>query len=145
MKNKLTLKQKKFVQEYVATNGNGTKAALRVYDTNKPDVAKAIATENLTKPSVREELERILRKEEYRVENYISNTSDIASEQPLKGYSGTDVLRANELMMKLHGVLTDRKQIVRWNVNTDLEKLSKHELLELRERKKIETEAILAG
>lgn len=47
----LTKKQKEFVKEYIDT-GNGTQAALKVYDTDSPRVAASIAHENLTKPDI---------------------------------------------------------------------------------------------
>ncbi len=57
----LTIKQKKFVKAYVET-GNGTKAALKTYDTTDPDTARAISSENLAKPSVRFAVEQALEK-----------------------------------------------------------------------------------
>lgn len=53
---KLTKKQKGFANDYIDT-GNGTQSALKNYDTNSVDVAKSIASENLTKPNVREYIE----------------------------------------------------------------------------------------
>lgn len=47
-----TKKQKGFARDYVET-GNGTQAALKNYDTSSSNTAKAIASENLTKPNVR--------------------------------------------------------------------------------------------
>jgi phage terminase small subunit len=46
------MKQRIFVDEYIENKGNGTKAALKAYDTDKDYVAKNIASENLTKPNV---------------------------------------------------------------------------------------------
>lgn len=51
---KLTKKQRGFVKDYLETE-NGTQAALKNYDiesSNPENVAKAIATENLTKPAI---------------------------------------------------------------------------------------------
>lgn len=60
MKEKTTLrpKQEAFATEYIANGGNGTKAALAVYDTDNPRTAAAIASENLTKPNVIEAIRR---------------------------------------------------------------------------------------
>lgn len=52
---KLTKKQRKFVNEYADT-GNGTQSALKAYNTEDNNTAKSIASENLTKPAIREEL-----------------------------------------------------------------------------------------
>ena len=51
MSRKITKKQKAFADKYLET-GNGTRAALATYDTDKEDTAKSIASENLTKPNV---------------------------------------------------------------------------------------------
>lgn len=48
---KLTKKQKKFVKEYIKDE-NGTQAALKAYDTKDNPTARAIASENLTKPNI---------------------------------------------------------------------------------------------
>lgn len=53
---KLTRKQKVFVDAVVET-GNGTAAAMQAYDTNKPNVAAVIASENLRKPNVMEAIQ----------------------------------------------------------------------------------------
>lgn len=54
---KLTAKQTKFVKEYVANDGNGTKAALAAYDTTDENTAHAIASQNLQKLTVAEAIE----------------------------------------------------------------------------------------
>ena len=57
---KLTKKQKGFVKDYVKT-GNGTQAVINNYkikSINKVDVAKSIASENLTKPYILEEVKK---------------------------------------------------------------------------------------
>lgn len=51
MANKLTPKQKKFADEYIKT-GNGTKSALKTYDTDDYSTAASIANENLNKPEI---------------------------------------------------------------------------------------------
>lgn len=53
---KLTKKQKGFANDYIDT-GNGLQSALKNYDTDSVDVAKSIASENLTKPNVRDYIE----------------------------------------------------------------------------------------
>lgn len=57
-KRRLTKKQKGFIRDYVRT-GNGTKAALNNYDTDKPEVANAIAVENLQKPLIQETIKSV--------------------------------------------------------------------------------------
>ena len=48
----LTVKQRKFAQEYLRS-GNGTKAAIKTYNTKNPVVAASIAHENLRKPQIK--------------------------------------------------------------------------------------------
>lgn len=48
----MTIKQEKFVQEYIKNDGNGTQAALVAYDTTDPVTASAIARETLESPLV---------------------------------------------------------------------------------------------
>ena len=60
MARKLTLKQQLFIREYIARNGNGTQAALAVYDTDTPAVANRIASENVQKRSIHEEIRRLV-------------------------------------------------------------------------------------
>jgi len=55
----LTVKQRRFVRHYVET-GNGTQAALVAYDTADPNTARAIAAENLAKPSIQEAVDALL-------------------------------------------------------------------------------------
>lgn len=59
---KLTKKQRGFVKDYVAT-GNGEKAALNNYQiesSNPGNVARSIASENLTKPNIIEAIQKLL-------------------------------------------------------------------------------------
>lgn len=142
---RLTLKQKLFIQEYIKTNGNGTQSALRAYNTESAEVASSIAKENLRKVPIREELDRVLQKGELKVEHFIDQTAEISRFKPKKGFSGSDVLEANKTMLKLHGALTDKRQITTLAIKTDLEKLSKRELVELRDKKRQETDMILDG
>lgn len=54
---KLTPKQALFCKEYVACKFNGTKAAIAAGYSE--DTAKEIGSENLTKPNIKEEIERL--------------------------------------------------------------------------------------
>lgn len=55
-----TKKQQIFIDEYVAT-GNGTKAALKAYDTEDNMTAASIANENLNKPYIEDEIQKRLK------------------------------------------------------------------------------------
>jgi len=54
-----TKKQREFIEEYTKT-GNWTQAALKAYDTDDYNTAKAIASENLAKPYIEAEIEKRL-------------------------------------------------------------------------------------
>src|SRR5574338_414088 len=55
MARKLSKKQEKFIAEYVLT-GNGKLAAMASYKVKNENVARSIASENLTKPAIIEEI-----------------------------------------------------------------------------------------
>jgi phage terminase small subunit len=57
MQKKLTLKQNKFVKEYIKT-GNGAQSAIKAGYSEK--TAKNIASENLTKPYIKQKIERTM-------------------------------------------------------------------------------------
>lgn len=59
MAKKLRLRQRKFIAEYLK-NPNGTQAAIKAG--YSPHTANEIASENLTKPSIRAEIEKATRK-----------------------------------------------------------------------------------
>lgn len=61
MARQATKKQRGFAKDYVET-GNGTQSALKNYDTKSPEVAAVIATENLSKPKVRELIDNFAEK-----------------------------------------------------------------------------------
>src|SRR5262252_5226570 len=56
---KLTLKQRRFVKQYLAT-GNGTRAAPLAYNTTDPNTAHAIAVETLRSPTVQAAVAELL-------------------------------------------------------------------------------------
>lgn len=58
---KLTPKQERFAKAYVKNGGNGTKAAEAAYPAVKPGRnASVLATQNLQKPDVKAEIDRIM-------------------------------------------------------------------------------------
>ncbi len=69
-KRKLTAKEKAFAKEY-AMSKNGTQSALKVYDTDSANVASTIASENLTKPRIRHEIESLLNRNNVTIDKYI--------------------------------------------------------------------------
>lgn len=60
---RLTLKQQTFVREYLANGGNGTQAVLEAYPNAGP-AARIMASENLTKPNIKSEIQQALESED---------------------------------------------------------------------------------
>lgn len=59
---KPTPKEKLFAKKYIENNFNGTQAVLDVYNTKKRSNAKSISYQNLQKPVVQEEINKLLDK-----------------------------------------------------------------------------------
>lgn len=75
--NKLSKKEREFTKEYAKT-GNATKAALKVYNTDKEYVAANIGSENLRKPKIIDALSSMLTDElVWGKQSQLLNDSDI--------------------------------------------------------------------
>ena len=89
-KPKLTVKQAEFVKEYVKNNGNGSAAAKKVYNTTTDLAARAIASENLTKPNIQQALlraaERMGITEEKIMQPVVDALNDEQLDMRLKGH-----------------------------------------------------------
>lgn len=104
----LTKKQRGFVNDYVEL-GNGTRAALKNYDTEDIDTASAIAVENLGKPLIQEELRKLGfdSNNAKRVISEILNNDDLEPK---------DRIKAAENVFKVNGDYAAEKHI---NVNLE--------------------------
>lgn len=131
--NKLTLKQKRFADEYIIS-GNATEAAIKAGYAKRS--AAVIGTENLTKPNIKTYIderlkildsEKIANQEE--VLQYLTSVMrGEQTEQTLKslGESGqviTDIdvgakdrIKAAELLGKRYGIWTDKQEITQRNI-----------------------------
>ena len=110
---KVTPKQKAFVAEYVKNKGNGTKAALQVYDTDSEKSASVIAAQNLGKVSVRDELSRLMKESDVTPKRTLRVVSDGMS--ATKGNGEPDHptrLRAADMSAKLNGLYPNKNQSV---------------------------------
>lgn len=87
---KLTIKQKKFADEYIIS-GNATEAAKKAGYSKK--TASVIGAENLIKPNIskyiRERLDELKKARTMSIEEAIERTSSIARRELQKGYSKT--------------------------------------------------------
>lgn len=99
----LTLKQQRFINEFIANGGNGTQAALKAYNPKNANTAHAIAADNLRKPTVSKAIEEILKPEEadrgYVLKGIVEMTR--SDNEPIR-------LKALELLGKVHRMFTDR-------------------------------------
>lgn len=110
---KLTFKQKQFCQHYIEACGNGTEAVVKAgYKVGKKgtvdrNLAKSIASENLTKPDVRKHIEQLLEAKGFNDES--------VQLQHLELISQTDNLsikaRAIDMYYKLKGKYTQNNNL----------------------------------
>ena len=96
MRKKPTFKQKAFAKAYVENKGNGTKAALEAYNPKNPETANAIASENLHKPIVRQEINRVLREQGVTVKRAAAAVGDNLDNEDQRTR-----LRAADMTLKL--------------------------------------------
>lgn len=133
---KATFKQKRFAQEYVRNNGNGTKAALEVYDTKDPATGNAIAVENLQKPLVKREIDKCLEKSGLN-DSYISDKLKDSIEFGMGKKASQDTsLRGLDMLIRLRGLYPEKRTRVE-NYSLSLKKnlLSKN-VIEIEEEVK---------
>lgn len=131
----LTIKQRKFIKKY-AESGNGLQSALSVYDTDDPNTAKVIASENLTNPNITAEVDRILTEKGYSLQDNIGDLAAIAKTIPEKGFSGQEVLKARLESMRLRGFDRGHKtQNTNLTIKANLSEKKFQELMELKKAK----------
>lgn len=125
---KLTIKQKKFADEYIIS-GNATEAAVKAGYSRK--TARFIGNENLTKPNIKsyiaermQELEDIAIAKQNEILKYLTSImrgneteqtviscGDYTQEITDIEVSAKDRLKATELLMKRYGMLTEKLDI----------------------------------
>jgi phage terminase small subunit len=106
--NRLTFKRKQFAKEYVKNGGNGTQAALKVYDTKSPNVANNIASENLQVPIVAQTIEELASSVGVNSNGILKNINRLAVQEPEKVTADT-VLKANIELAKILRMYPDKK------------------------------------
>lgn len=99
MEKKLTRKQDKFVKQYIKT-GNATSAAINSRYSEKS--ARQIGSENLSKPYIKEAIEKVMTKEAEKMgidaEFVLGNLKYFASKKKIK-WAG-HAIKSNELLGK---------------------------------------------
>jgi phage terminase small subunit len=109
MKDKLTKKQRAFVEEYKTNGGNGTQAAIKAGYSEK--TAYSIGSENLSKPEIREALaeheRQMQEKYEYTVDDMVKELNEeLVSAKSVGNVSAA--LKAIELKGKAFGLFVDK-------------------------------------
>jgi len=130
---KLNPRQRRFVKEYVKT-GNGTQSVLKTYNTNKPRNASVLANKLLKKPLIQKGIEEAMMEAGYDIADSVRDLQK-ASRLGLgneKSAKVSDSIRANEILLKLSGVVVDRKASV--SIKADVSNLPKDQLLKLNKK-----------
>lgn len=109
------LKRKAFIRAYFGdAHGNATKAAeLAGYS---PHTAKQQGSRLLSHVDVQRALQRHAQKDDASTVRCIANVSAIANHAPQK-LTGSEILKANELLLKVNGALRDKPSDSRVTVN----------------------------
>lgn len=114
---KLTFKQEQFAQRFVKNRGNATQAVIEVYPPKKHNVARAIASENLTKPAVLNRIDQILNENKLTLNECVVKLHRQTEAQKKTEFGiqpdNPTINDALKTAFKLHRVLSDS------NVNID--------------------------
>lgn len=102
---RLTIKQKRFVNEYIKT-GNATESAARAYNVKKRITAKAVGGENLTKPNIQGAIEAKFKKEDLTVEWVLQGLKYHAEQTEARSTS----IKAYELIGKYLSMFTEKTE-----------------------------------
>ena len=106
--NRLTFKRRRFAEEYVKNNGNGTQAALKVYDTDNHHVAQTIASENMSIPVVQRTVEEIAKSVGITSDIILQRFNNLSASQPEK-VSADTVLKSTIELAKVLNLYPDKK------------------------------------
>ena len=107
---KPTLKQRRFIKAYGQNGGNATQAALEAYDTTY-DTARVIGCENLTKPYIGQEIDRLMEVVELSTKDSLRAIKDALSATDRNNYPDHRMrLKAAVLELKLKGAYPRNRQ-----------------------------------
>ncbi len=108
---KPTLKQRRFIKAYVQNGGNATQAAWVAYDTEDYDTAKSIGCENLIKPYIRQEIDRLMEAVELSTKDSLRAIKDAFSATDKSNYPDHRMrLKAVSMFFKLKGAYPRNRQ-----------------------------------
>jgi len=145
MKNKLNLRQSKFVKNYLKTK-NATESAMIAYNCKDRDVASATGSRLLRNVKVKEEIQRYFKGEDITI-SLILNTlkTNLVSGAGVSA-KASDSNRAAELLLKASGAF-DKQNNSNTQINffANLENLSTPELIKKRDQTREYFKQILEG
>jgi hypothetical protein len=90
-----------FAEEYVKHKGNGTQAALQVYNSEDPKVAQTIASQNLLLPIVQETIDQIAAKQGITHSTILEEFKDLGTREVEKVSADTKLRSLVELAKML--------------------------------------------
>ena len=110
-RNRVTLKQRDFVTQYLET-GNATQAAMQAYKPKKRATARAIGSENLTKPNIQRTIQETLAENGLNADLIIQAVTEDIKNKPGE--------RISELALgaKLLGLLERAKELEQQDIKT---------------------------
>ena len=118
---KLTPKQKAFVREYKKNGGNGTQAAIKAGYSEK--TARKIASENVTKPDIKEALaqeeKKFQEKYEYTIDDMVRELDDVKMKADAEQNRQAQI-KAIELKGKAFGLFIDKQETTINGIETAL-------------------------
>ena len=118
---KLTPKQKAFVREYKKNGGNGTQAAIKAGYSEK--TARKIASENVTKPDIKEALaqeeKKLQEKYEYTIDDMVRELDDVKMKADAEQNRKAQI-KAIELKGKAFGLFVDKQETTVKGIETAL-------------------------
>lgn len=126
----LSLKQRSFIDNYIANNGNGAEAARLAGYKGNDDVLKSVACENLTKPYIKQAIEAKRAEIEPKLEITVNKVLLNLEEARIAAFAKGDfssAIRAGELQGKQHGMFKD---VLDLNSNEQAKALTETEQLE---------------
>ncbi|MDA2931447.1 terminase small subunit [Acidobacteria bacterium AH-259-O06] len=107
-----TCKQQHFIAEYIDNGGNGVKAALEAYDTEDYNTANQIAIENLQKPIISREINKLMEKVDLKPEHALRAVKDgLTADKSKTGADHPTRLRAADTTLKLYGAFPKAREV----------------------------------
>jgi phage terminase small subunit len=108
---KPTYKQKRFVAEYIRTNGNGTEAAMRSYNVKSRNIAKNISHENIEKPVVQNEIQEALKRSKLTPDYVMDKLHDAVNSGLGVQAKNSDSIKGIDLLLKLYNAYPGKQSI----------------------------------